>query len=171
MVNFIPITLVALSAIKKCLSEYNNFSGFSIISFIRYYWLNRSFNRCLSVERLTNLYWAKNRWKGTYENVIAVVVWSKVPLLFLELFYIMAMILVTIFPGIVSKGYVLVYWSITGLIILWGLIIEMKGLSEVHKFPLGESFRCLFISFVIMAVVLFIRCHVRNNSIVSQDYG
>ncbi len=157
MVNFIPITLVALSAIKKCLSEYNNFSGFflSLVLYVIIGLIGVLIGVYLWSGLLTFI-GRKIGGRGTYENVIAVVVWSKVPLLFLELFYIMAMILVTIFPGIVSKGYVLVYWSITGLIILWGLIIEMKGLSEVHKFPLGESFRCLFISFVIMAVVLFL---------------
>lgn len=157
MVNFITSALVVLPAIRVSLSDFTSFSGF--ISSLS---LNIVFG---AISISTGLYlWGllltfvgqKIDGKGVYRNVIAVIVWSTVPLLCLELFSIMAITIIRIFPGVAGKGYIIVYRSITGLMILWSLFIGTEGLSEVHKIPLGKSFRCLFISFLIVAAFLFL---------------
>ncbi|NLY88952.1 MAG: YIP1 family protein [Firmicutes bacterium] len=156
MVNFITNMLVVLPAIRVSISDFTDFPNFILeLS------LNIIFG---AISILIGLYlWGclitfvgqKIGGKGIYKDVAAVVVWSIVPLLFLELFHIMAMIVIRTIPGIVNKGSILVYRSITGLMILWSLVIGVNGLSEVHKIPLGKSFWCLLISFLIAVAFLF----------------
>jgi|GEM_PF-5903931 len=157
MVNFLTSTLVVLPAIRVSLSDFSNF-----FNFISSFSLNIIFG---AISILIGLYlWGllltfvgqKIGGEGIYEDVVAVIVWSILPLLFLELFYIVATIAIRLFPGIAGKGYIFVYRGITSLMILWSLFIGVNGLSEVHKISLGKSFWCLFASFAIVAAFLYL---------------
>ena len=81
------------------MSDYVNFLGF-----ISSLFLNIIFG---AISVLIGLYlWGllltfigeKIGGKGIYKDVVAVIVWSIVPLLFMELFYIMHMIIIIVFP-------------------------------------------------------------------------
>ncbi len=156
MVNFITSALVVLPAIRVSLSDYVNFLGF-----ISSLFLNIIFG---AISVLIGLYlWGllltfigeKIGGKGIYKDVVAVIVWSIVPLLFMELFYIMYMMIIIVFPG-AARGYTFIHRSITGLMVLWSGFIGVEGLREVHKITLGKSFQCLLISFLIVAAFLLL---------------